>query len=394
MKMSFEELKAYVGNVVSVAKLSNDSFVETRDNVVGLLDKIGKIVTIDTIFTIDKLSMFDGEYLSFGKTIEEWQQDLIMVEDKDESGATALAPHSPSYRPVFYSYTIGKKVIPTTIRNNDIERAVHFSEQFVSIVSMQTKRLEDSMAQYRYQVKREMIGKLYELTPEYKVSQGDQDLLWDSDNYDESGTWANAVGYKAEVNYLLSAPSGTALTDADFIGIYIAVKEIAAASTKTLEDLIEEGFLIRADLVTEIAKPVDTSTGEAFIKQVKSDLEIASDSSEGHSLNGNCLGATESLVLIVKQGVIPSVEVDTYAGAFNRQDVSLPAELVVVKDFGGADDKVYAVLMDRRGARLHNTYNATRENVNGQGDFLNLFKHTEDTAYISRNTFVKFYKEA
>ena len=42
--------------------------------------------------------------------------------------------------------------------------------------------------------------------------------------------------------------------------------------------------------------------------------------------------------------------------------------------------------------RLHPTYNATRENPNGDGDFLNVFKHTENTAYISRNTFLKVYK--
>ena len=391
-KMGFEDLKAYVGNVVSTSGLSNASFVETRNNVVGLIDKIGKIITVDTVFTIDKLSMFDGEYLSFGKTIEEWQQDLIMVEDKDESGANALAPHSPTYRPVYYSYSVGKKVIATTLRNNDIERAVHFSEQFASIVAMQTKRLEDSMAQYRYAVKREMIGKLYELTPEYRMADGDENEKWDGDTYAESTGWATAVGLKAISSDVVIVSGDSSLTDATLVGAYVCVKEIAAASTKTLVELIEEGFIVRADMVCEIAKPVDTSTGEAFIKQVKADLEIASDSSEGHSLNGNCLGATESLVLVVRQGVIPSLEVDTYAGAFQVSELGFPAEMIVVKDFGEADEDVFAVLLDRRGLRLHNTYNATRENVNGEGDFLNIFRHTEDTAYASRNTFVKFYK--
>ena len=72
--------------------------------------------------------------------------------------------------------------------------------------------------------------------------------------------------------------------------------------------------------------------------------------------------------------------------------LALPTEVIVVKDFGSENDGVYAMLVDRRGMRLHNTYNATRENLNGDGDFLNVFRHTEDTAYISRNVFVKFYK--
>ena len=97
--------------------------------------------------------------------------------------------------------------------------------------------------------------------------------------------------------------------------------------------------------------------------------------------------------LIVKQGVIPALEVETYAGAFHSEDLAIPADIVVVKDFGSADDKYYAVLMDERGMRLHNTYNATREQPNGDGDFLNIFRHTEDTAHVSRNTFVKVFAE-
>ena len=369
--MSFEELKDFVASIVTDSKLSNASFVETRNNSVGLLDKIGKIVTLDSVFTIDKLARFDGEYLSFGKTIEEWQEDLIMPVAYDSTGAGALSPHRPTYRPVFYSYTLGRYQIPTTIDNNDIERAVHFEEQFVSIIAMKTKRLEDSMAQYRYQVKREALG----------VLAG----LCDDEMGGQNATYATSTAYA--VNALLK------YVDSDSVTHYgIVVKAIAASNTKTWPQVVADGNIVELDLVTELAIPVDTTTGEAFIKQVKADVEVANDSSEGHSLNGNCLGATESLVLIVKQGVIPALEVETYSGAFNRQDVAIPAELIVVKDFGNADPDLYAILMDGRGMRLHNTYNATRENVNGEGDFLNLFRHTEDTCFLSRNTFVKCYK--
>ena len=144
---------------------------------------------------------------------------------------------------------------------------------------------------------------------------------------------------------------------------------------------------------TEIAKPVDDTTGEAFIEQVLEDAEVASDFSEGRSLNGNTLGASleAGLVLVMKQGIMPSLKVQTLAGAFNRDDLAMPAEIVVVPDFGDADDDIYAVLVDRRIMRLHNTYRAVRENMNGQGDFLNMFYHTENTAHISRNAFVKVY---
>ena len=395
MKLSYAELQAYVQNVVTAGKISVADFNVTRDNSVGLLDKIGKIVTLDSNYATDKLNIFDGEYLSFGKTIEEWFEDLIMVEDKGD-GSDALSPHRPTYRPAFYSYTLGKKVIPTTIDYNDIERAVHFEAQFSEIVAMKYKRLSDSMAQYRYQVKREMIAKLYEIAnaSDLKISSSVASDTWDLSSNPSTNSWTTAgIVAMNSGNGVLIVENGT-LTEAVYNGKYIVVKNIAAASTKTLAQLVADGSLIKLDLVTEIAKPVSDVTGEAFIKQLKKDVEIASDSSEGHSLNGNSLGATEGLVLILKQGVMPSLEADTWAGAFQKEMLALPAETIVVKDFGSCDAKVYGVLVDRRGLRLHNTYNATRSNENGAGDFLNVFRHTEDTAYISRNTFVKFYKEA
>lgn len=366
-KLSYSQLKTAVASLVTKAKISNDSFVETRDNIVGLLDKIGKIVTLDTNYQINKLNMFDGEYLSFGKTVEEWAQDLILIEDYNADGDKALSPHKPTYRPVFYSYTLGRKVIPTTIYNNDIERAVHFEEQFVSIIAMQYKRLEDSMAVYRYQVLREMLARLIELCEDAMASTND--------------SYAISTAYSVGKYLKNSTARG------------IVVKPIANTNTNTWAQAVASGDIIELDLIVDVDKPVDATTGEAFIKQVKADVEVATDLNEGASLNGNSLGATEGLVLVLKQGVMPSLQVDTIAGAFQAQELAFPVDVVVIKDFATADSKYFAVLMDRRGMRLHNTYNATRENFNGDGDWLNVFRHTEDTAYLSRNTFVKVYGE-
>lgn len=365
MKFSLEQLKTSVKNIITTAKLSNENFVVTRENIVGLLDKVGKIGTLDSVYTIDKLARFDGEYLSYGKTIEEWQMDLTMPVDYKPNGETALAPHYPTFRPAFYSYTIGRQYIPTSVANNNIERAVHNEGEFISVVAMTFKRLEDSLAQYRYALKREMIAKLYDLC---NINLSSLSVFDETLNYN--------------VNDLVKNDTSA----------YIVVKKYTGGSVDDIDGAIADGYLIKLDLVTKIAKPTDTATGEAFLKQVKKDIEVASDVSEGHSLNGNTLGVTDTLVLLVKQGVMPSIDVDTLAGAFHLDKVAIPVEVIVVKDFGGADEP-YAVLLDSRGLRLHPTYNATRENFNGEGDFLNLFRHTENTAFISRNTFVKFYTE-
>ena len=372
MKLSLPELKTAVATYVAKTKVSVDTYSITRDNIVGLIDKIAKIFTLDTSYA-DKLSIFDGESFSFAKDIEEWQQDLIMPSDYDDDGSEALSPAYPTYRPPFYSKSLGRKTFKTSIPNNNVERAVHFVEQFESIVAMQSKRLFDSEAVWRYEQKRQIL--------EVMIEEIDS-------VYATTKTFTANTKYDVG-EYLRSASSGQS------IKYGVVVKPIAVATAlSSWADAVAGGYVVVADLKTELAIPTDTSSAEAFIKQLKADVEVASDVSEGHSLSGNTLGASGNLVLLVKQGVMPSLDVDAMAGAFHLEKISLPAETIVIKDFGSDATGVYAMLVDSRSVRLHNSYRAVRENMNGSGDFLNLFLHTENTAHYSRNTFVKIYRPA
>ena len=151
---------------------------------------------------------------------------------------------------------------------------------------------------------------------------------------------------------------------------------------------------VTAKLVTTIAKPVDTATSEAFIKQIKQDVETASFPNEG-GLNGSLIGAAPELVLYVKKGVMPIVEVDALAGAFNEGRLAIPAKVKVVDDFGSmTNTDVYAILVDPRGIKLHRDYHAIRQSENADGDFINYVDHSEHTGFISKNVFIKAYKAA
>ena len=374
-KLSIAQLKSVVASYVVSNKISVDSFSDTYNNSVGLLDTLGKIYTLWQNYG-DKLEIFDGEDLSFGKTIEEWAQDLILPENFDASGSSALAPHESTYRPVSFSYTLGKKTIPQTIRNNDIERAVHNIAQFEDIIAGKTKAMYDSETMFRYALKRQALGVLIERCVDAE----------DSSNADVTiATEGTSISSNVAVNELVYITGNTKM--------YVAVKPIASTDGLTGTTAIAGGYLVALDLVKAIAKPVSDVTGEAFIEQVLGDVEIASDFSEGHSLNGNTLGGNPEagLVLIMKQGIMNKLKVQTLAGAFNKEELAMPAEIIIVPDFGDADDDYYAVLVDRRIMRLHNTYRAVRENLNGQGDFLNMFYHTENTVHVSRNCFVRVY---
>ena len=149
-----------------------------------------------------------------------------------------------------------------------------------------------------------------------------------------------------------------------------------------------------AETVQTIAAPTDTNTGEAFLKQVKKDVETASFAHDG-GLAGARIGAAPSLTLFIKKGVRPSLEVDTLAGAFHDDRLAIPAKVVVLDDFGSmVDSKVYALLVDPRGIKLHRGYHAIRQSPNGTGDYVSYIDHSEHTGFISKFVYIKAYKGA
>lgn len=374
--LTLQEIKTLVAEYVAQEKLSNPNFIVSRENVAGLLDKIGKITMLSQRF-VDKLEILDREFLSYGKTIEEWCQDLTMPMDYDPTGANALAPYDPSYRPPFYSYTLGKKVIPATRRFNDLERAVHNDGELVELISSILVNLYNSEKVWRYSVKREILGKIVAYANETTLEQTNAESF-DTEAAYSVGTY---VKFEDESNPLIH-------------GVFVVFNEIPANSGDTMEDRIASGDIVRLSMVETLTEVTDTASGEAFVKQLKDDVEIASDNSQGYSLNGNAVGATEGLVLFIKFGIMSTIDVDVLAGAFHENKVAVPAEIIPLPDFGNADPNVFAILMDRRAAGLHPTYRAVREQANGLGDFINYFLHSEDTAYISRNAFIKVYKKA
>ena len=152
--------------------------------------------------------------------------------------------------------------------------------------------------------------------------------------------------------------------------------------------------------VTDVYKaqaiPTDTASAEDFILAVKEAAEDASFAHQG-GLGNRLIGAAPSLKLYVLKGVMPTVAVKAVAGAFQRDELAMPAEVKVVDDFGTitgntSGKSVYAVLVDERGLKLHNGYMASRYKENADGDFVNYVRHFEDTAFISKSTFIRVFE--
>lgn len=323
-KLTIGELQEFMRTYVDSAKQAG-TWVGTTNNLYGLVDKIGKIVSLKGNFS-DKLPELSGEDLPYGKTIEETMIDLVLPTvygnngvaseaNANTEGAKDLAPAYPSIEEAAYSYTLGRIKTKITRPYDFIEAGTQNAEQVSDLTSDIMWSLESSLSLTRYNIKKQLLG--------------------------------NAIAKAVE-----------------------AGREV------------------------ELNVPADTATSEAFIKQVKADVEDASFASEGNSLGGAVIGAAPSLVLYVKKGVMPVVEVDALAGAFNQDRLAIPAEVKVVDDFGNADDSVFAFLVDPRGIKLHNSYRAIRSKENADGDFVNFVAHEENTGFISKHVYMRVYKTA
>lgn len=319
-KMTISGLKSAMATYVAAAKQAG-SWSASTGNFVGLLDKIGKVVTIDGGFQ-DKLPELDGEDLPFGKTIEEYFLDLVLPEamsgNNSTEGAKDIVPALITAESVVYNYSLGREKCKVTEPFDNFERALHTAEEAGNLSAKIMERLTNSYDITKYAEKKQLIG--------------------------------NAID-----------------------------KAVTAGSYKKVD------------------KPVDTATGEAFIQEIKERVEDASFAHMGDCLAGaSCLiGASPELVLYILKGVIPSLEVQTLAGAFQKEELALPCRVKVVDDFGTMTNSknVYAVLVDPRGIKLHNGYNAIRTSENADGDFVNIVKHWEHTGFISKYVYIKAFGE-
>lgn len=366
LELVHEAVKAWL---TSSKIAASGSFTPSYDNIAGLLDKIAKTYTLDGDFS-DPLPELEGEDLNYAATLEEYFENLSMPYDYDPTGANTLNRHVGTFMPSCYSYPQGKKTFAVTRPYDDLERAFTSAEKFANIIAVLLKRLYDSYNVWKYNVKKGLLGDL-------------------ADKCDD------AMGITTTFSVSTAYSVGTILYKSGY-GVAIVVKAIKNTdygSGKTLEDAVNGGNAVLLNLRSTIAKPVDEATGEAFIKDVKKVAELAGFPSEGNSLNGNTLGVSPAgLRLYILNGIMPSIEVDTMAGAFHTDKIAFPVDVKVIDDFGDADSNIYALLVDVRGVKYHTDYRSVRSQENAEGDFINYFLHVRPTLAYSRNTFVHVWK--
>lgn len=153
---------------------------------------------------------------------------------------------------------------------------------------------------------------------------------------------------------------------------------------------------IAAGLTETVGDPAawTAEDGENFIAKVLCDVEEASDMNESN-LSKHVVAAAPSLKLYVSKKVVPALKVKTMAGAFQKEELAIPAEIKTVLDFGDTgDSEVVAILVDPRAVKLRDDINYTAADYDGRMGVMNEFRHLKQTGFISKYGFVKVYTKA
>lgn len=366
---TYDKLKAQLAAYYNAQKVANPAWKPTVDTFTGLLEKISKQWHLIQNFK-DKLTELDGPDMPFGAAQEEWESDLANAEDKDNQGTNALKPRYPSYYLASYSSRQEGKKFVRSRSYTELQPAMLDANAFAEFIVDIVKKLTDSYTLWKYGAKRALLGQIAT---------------------DAITAMSTTTTYSATTAYAAGAYVK------DSTGAVYVITKPKDTTNVAIADLVKQGGATQINLVTTLAIPTDDATGEAFIKQIKADGEDASDVSTGHSFNGNTVGAATDtgLRLYIKHGVMPSLDVDTLAGAFNQERLAMPAIVKALPDFGETvDDKVFAILIDARAARRFNNYDIALDELNADGAFRNYYRHVQDTFAYSRNAFVKIYKAA
>lgn len=382
--LTLAELKVLIGAMFASATIATQDPQYVLNETAKVLNKIGLMVTIKGTY-VDRLPEFDGPELPLGKTIEEYFMQLPKILDADRDGSEDGTPNDPSFLPASWSYSLAKKRIKQTKRYDEFEEACYTEGQFLDFVAEIEKSINDATTVYRYGLKRQLLGHGIALV-ESIIDGEDGDTAEDGSLvYSYEAASASTIKQGAYV------VDDDAQTGTNAHGVVVAEQGTIPNGT-TWAQAVAAGYITEYDLAEDVAKPTTTAQGETFIKKVLDDVEIASENSAGHSLNGATIGAVDDLRLYTLQGVRSVLAVDVKAGAFHRDELDLGAEMKSLPDFGNYSGRTWAVLTDSRTFVLFLGYLAMRVRENADGDFINFVRHMRHTPFMSRATFIKLYR--
>jgi hypothetical protein len=312
-------------------------FEPTYESVSTLLDKIGLTISLQSN-VVDHLEMFDDVVLSHGTTVEEYINDMLVVEDYDPN-ATPFDSEPVDVKRAYHTRSKDKKITLPVLKA-EIDRAFTSPEGTASFTARQIARIDDTFKNYKYEAKKIAIG---------------QKLLRDSASYDESDELWSTYSVKNWRDIISGAKT----------------KKLA----KPLANIIVEIGVDEDDDPIYSNAIIDKATSEEFILAIQSLVEDMQFLRVGYNTFGIPQQTQkENLVLLLKSGALPIMNVRALSNVFNKELLGLGIDVKVVDDFGvdtsvlySGDPlrEVYAILADKRLVRYITTRNEMGVDVIG-----------------------------
>ena len=313
------------------------TFEPTYEAVSTLLDKIGLTISLQSGIT-DRLAFMDDVRLSNGTTVEEYVHDILTVKDYDRNSQPYGQDEIDTKRA--YHYRNSDKKIELPVWESEMERAFTSVEALAGFVARQLARIQDTYNAYKFVAKKKALG---------------EKIMRDSSIDGVSASYI--ISANTYPNFDVPKPIGDKqLLTIDSLGTNASIKDKATA----------EEFILAIQLLVE-----DMS----FMKRQYNPFGIAQQSQK------------ENMVLLLKKGSLPIMNVRSLSGVFNKELLGLGIEVVTVDDFGipdtipnpafGEDDEpetlpvsvafknVYSVLCDKRIVRYMVTREKTTVDING-----------------------------
>jgi len=316
-------------------------FEPTYESVSTLLDKIGLTISLQSN-VVDHLEMFDDVVLSHGTTVEEYINDMLVVEDYDPN-ATPFESEPVDVKRAYHTRSKDKKITLPVLKK-EIDRAFTSPEGTASFTARQIARIDDTFKNYKYEAKKIAIG---------------QKLLRDHAMFDEDtekwSTTEDVVEWKG------------VLADARIAYPDVGEKRLLNIRVETGLDESDNPIISNAI--------IDKATSEEFILAIQSLVEDMQFLRLGYNMFGiPQQSQKENLVLLLKSGALPIMNVRALSNVFNKELLGLGIDVKVVDDFGvdtsvlkSGDPlgKVYAILADKRLVRYITTRNEMGVDVIG-----------------------------
>ena len=365
--LTYPLLKGIISSALAATDVMNTTFSATIDNTANAVGKCADQIIIGGVFE-DEFPELDGGDRPYGSYIEEMKAipARSYAVSRSGAGSAEYAPVDIGFTLPAYDYVIDEREFPITQRGNDFQAVSKDAAKYAEFLTFHSWALASGVTLYKNELKREMLGVL---------AKAADDVMG------TSTAWATSTAYK-QGDYVAQSSK-----------VYVCIQDHTSGTFAT--DLAD-GYWVEENLSAEVAKPVDSSTGEAFIIAAKNAVSNAMHiETEGNSLNGVMLGRvpTDTLVLYILDDPKHNLDVKTIAGAFHEGKLDVNVKVKGVSSFGNkCPSDVYAILVDTRGVKLCPHVSFTMQSPYARSGWITISRHEQPLPFVSRNTFVKIFK--